>query len=999
MSSDSELRSILGESSLGFKPVHYDLDLDLSDHTKRNFVGHVKIQFARPTNDDQKPLGKNNSENLELLLNSEGLVIVSAILVSENQEKATVKYDRATQRIHLIFNDVKISQLGDTSKINVEIKYLGKITKINTYKDQTKGLFITNYLGPTSSEANKIILATQSQPCDSRTIFPCIDELSTKATFGLTLRLNPRFNAISSTPVESEELINDETARQIKFEKSSPMVISLFSFVCGDMEYIEKTVELPIETDHGKSISKEFPIRMYTLVGSLAKASYTLNLAAFFLPIVISKLKHSSYPGKKLDLVALPFLSNGAVENSNLIAVQQDIVLVSADEVAEIKRTGKCSNKIKQLNQIILHELVHQWFGNLVSFDNWNAYWLNESLASFLAYCVLNEVQFDADFSSQTPKENINTDYQTIWYEQSSLMESTFATDAAESSVAVSTIADSVQNINVGSIEQTFNQLSYEKGVHLLRMFMNVFNDGKYDDSSEKFFEVLGKLAEKYKYNIIKMVDFWLFFNEEFNGEDTHEKDKFNLTNFIMSWIKLPGLPMVDLSLTEEGLIKIEQHRFLEDEAESSTEDYIYHIPLSIVLKDGANKNMIFTERSKVFSKEELSIDDFVAINSNCYFKVFYQNLKFYETVSKSITALQRRHLVRFLMDTESFIGTAHQKSFQIEGLLKIVQSIVSEKKQAIPYEALEVVLRIMQFLGSSIQLFKSVSEYQSFKTKFMNKFVSKLFQQLSPWPTDFSSIRYTKPEITCRNLLLLIGVEVKEVNDYCQSLFRNLNHGPKDSVPRELVSAVLINYAYNTTNMKNFKKVLQLSTRSCEVMIPNIYNSESELEIPISTPELQSAAISSLGFVRDTTLLQKALNYVATNIDSRGIELGLVGFNYYDNNRNYKGAAPNQHKKIVFDWFKLQFYNGWGHRSLREGSDYSSQLYQTVHNIMEIIVKNFTSDEDKAVIRQFIRDIEKKDKLYQKHRFGDLLNETIESQSREKACVEKLDIERLFVL
>ena len=36
-------------------------------------------------------------------------------------------------------------------------------------------------------------------------------------------------------------------------------------------------------------------------------------------------------------------------------------------------------------HSLIPHELAHQWFGNLVTTENWSNYWLNEGLAEFMA--------------------------------------------------------------------------------------------------------------------------------------------------------------------------------------------------------------------------------------------------------------------------------------------------------------------------------------------------------------------------------------------------------------------------------------------------------------------------------------------------------------------------------------------------------------------------------------------------------------------------------------
>ena len=42
--------------------------------------------------------------------------------------------------------------------------------------------------------------------------------------------------------------------------------------------------------------------------------------------------------------------------------------------------------------EMIAHEDVHMWFGNLVTLKSWDMIWLNEGLATFFAAWVLDQV-------------------------------------------------------------------------------------------------------------------------------------------------------------------------------------------------------------------------------------------------------------------------------------------------------------------------------------------------------------------------------------------------------------------------------------------------------------------------------------------------------------------------------------------------------------------------------------------------------------------------------
>jgi aminopeptidase N len=83
-----------------------------------------------------------------------------------------------------------------------------------------------------------------------------------------------------------------------------------------------------------------------------------------------SEVFRVDYPLPKADLLAVHEFSHGAMENWGLVTYRTTAVLFD-----EENSDTKYKNRVAY---VVAHELAHQWFGNLVTMDWWNALWLNE---------------------------------------------------------------------------------------------------------------------------------------------------------------------------------------------------------------------------------------------------------------------------------------------------------------------------------------------------------------------------------------------------------------------------------------------------------------------------------------------------------------------------------------------------------------------------------------------------------------------------------------------
>ncbi|MBN1206667.1 MAG: M1 family metallopeptidase [Myxococcaceae bacterium] len=269
---------------------------------------------------------------------------------------------------------------------------------------------------------------TQFEPTGARRVFPCFDEPSFKVPWQLTLHVPAGNVAVTNTPALSEQARADG-GRTYRFARTQPLPSYLIAFGVGPFEFV----------DVGPSGRNKVPTRIITPKGRAAEAAY----AAKVTPEILARLEDYfdiPYPYEKLDTIAVP-LFGGAMEHPGLVTFNSELLLSKPAEDTPGRQRGFAGTQV--------HELGHQWFGNLVTLAWWDDLWLNESFATWITPRIVEGWQPSWD-----------APVQRVQYRS-------FALDT-DSMVTARRIRQPIEH--AGDIRSAFDGITYGKGSAVLAM-------------------------------------------------------------------------------------------------------------------------------------------------------------------------------------------------------------------------------------------------------------------------------------------------------------------------------------------------------------------------------------------------------------------------------------------------------------------------------------------------------------------------------------------------
>jgi aminopeptidase N len=228
----------------------------------------------------------------------------------------------------------------------------------------------------TDPEDGETYLYTHFQPADAHRVYACFDQPDLKAPFELTVTAPSGWQVISN----NEPDLASTTGRW-HFPPTPPLPPYLTMMAAGPYH---------VERDRSGVV----PLGVYcrkALAASLDAAEIfaTVGQGITFYEKNFGRL----YPFAKCDYVFVPEHNYGAMENAAAITFTEEFIF----------RSRVTDGAREERAEILLHELAHMWFGDLVTMRWWDDLWLNESFATFASIlCQAEATRFTSAWTTFT---------------------------------------------------------------------------------------------------------------------------------------------------------------------------------------------------------------------------------------------------------------------------------------------------------------------------------------------------------------------------------------------------------------------------------------------------------------------------------------------------------------------------------------------------------------------------------------------------------------------
>ena len=510
-----------GSATKFFDLVHTKLEVKF-DYQKQYLYGKATITL--------KP---HFYPQNELVLDAKGFDLHQVSLVTG---------DGASEGLHYSYDSLQLKiQLGKEYTRNQTLKiFIDYTAKPNERKlggsaaiNEDKGLYFINPLGTDTTKP--IQIWTQGETESNSCWFPTIDKPNQKTTEEIYITHLKKYVSLSNGILMSSTNINDSLVTDY-WKLDLPHAPYLFMMAVGDFTVVQdRWRDIPVNY----YLEKKYAPYARQIFGS------TPETIEFF-----SQRLGFDFPWPKYSQVVVRDYVSGAMENTSA-TLHGEYVQHTARELIDERR-----------DEVISHELFHQWFGDLVTTESWSNLPLNESFATYGEY-LWDEHKYGKEMADFKMKEH----YRSYMNE-------------AKNGKNVDLI-----RFHYDDREDMFDSHSYAKGGQVLHYLRSVVGD-------EAFFKSLELYLKNNQFKSVEIHNLRLAF-EEITGRD--------LNWFFNEWFFNSGHPVIDVRYTYDNdsvFVKVEQKH-------NTDQPLTYQLPFKVGVwlgKNFSSYDFTLTKKSQTFA-------------------------------------------------------------------------------------------------------------------------------------------------------------------------------------------------------------------------------------------------------------------------------------------------------------------------------------------------------------------------------------------------------------
>jgi aminopeptidase N len=441
---------------------------------------------------------------------------INEVSLVKGDKKFPLKYSYDSLNLDITLD--KVYKAGEN--YTVFINYVAKPNDIKRKGSAAisggKGLYFINPLG--KDKKKPIQIWTQGETESNSGWVPTIDKPNQRQTDEISMTVPDKYKTLSNGILISSRKNTDGT-RTDTWKMNLPHAPYLLMMAVGEYSVIKdsykgKEVSYYVEKEYAPVARKIFGL--------------TPEMIGFY-----SKITGVDYPWPKYSQIVARDYISGAMENTT--------ATLHAESAQQDARQLVDENRWED---IIAHELFHQWFGDYVTCESWSNLTMNESFADF-SEMLWEEHKHGKDAGDE---HNFN----------SMLM---YLRGGNEKKDLV--------RFYYKDREDVFDLVSYQKGGRILNMLRNCVGDSA-------FFKSLNLYLRTKKFNSAEAQDLRLAF-EDVTGQD--------LNWFWNQWYYGSGHPKLDINYDYDAAGKTAKVFIKQTQTGK-----VFKLPMAIDVYQGADK-------------------------------------------------------------------------------------------------------------------------------------------------------------------------------------------------------------------------------------------------------------------------------------------------------------------------------------------------------------------------------------------------------------------------